>query len=143
MVASRESESPLPVERRQRGWWWRPLGWTLTALYGGQLVPFVVGPLTDCDHCVGNYLKFFVFLPGAVIGPWLGDLLRDTIPGGGNGNGDWWRYFLPAFVVYVGLLFSATILTAQWRGRWRWIWLGILTALSAANSLVVSAALRA
>ena len=142
MDASRESESGLPLGPRRRGWWWRPLAWTLGALYAGQLVPFLFGPLTECDHCVGNYLRFFVVVPGIVVGHWFSNFLRDVLPGGKNLDSDLWRFFVPGVLTYLAMVFSMTLLTAKCAGKWRWAWLAVVTALSAANALIFAAALR-
>ena len=143
MAAARESESPPVLGERPRRWWVSPLGWTLAAIYGGQLAPFFAGPLTECDHCVGNYLRFFPMVPGIVVGHWLAEFLRDTIPGAKALSSDLFRFLVPGVLVCLAVLVTTLFLTAKIRGRWRWAWLILLAALSAFNALAFSAALRA
>lgn len=33
-----------------------------------HLLAFVFGPLTECSHCVGIYLKYFAVMPGFLAG---------------------------------------------------------------------------
>ena len=39
----------------------------LAALYLPGLLPFVAGPLTECDHCVSSYLAILPVLPGFLL----------------------------------------------------------------------------
>lgn len=36
------------------------------AVYLAQLAPFAIGPLTECGHCVRQFLKLYAVLPGVV-----------------------------------------------------------------------------
>ena len=36
------------------------------AVYLPTAVPFVVGPLTECDHCVSTYLGLLPVVPGVI-----------------------------------------------------------------------------
>ncbi len=44
------------------------LAWALAALYLPTLVPFAVGPLPECGHCVRTYVRLPSLFPGAPLG---------------------------------------------------------------------------
>ena len=52
----------------------QPRSWTksiliaLVTVYLPIAVPFAVGPLTECSHCVANYLRMSPIVPGCAIG---------------------------------------------------------------------------
>lgn len=46
--------------------WSRAALLTAAAAYLAQLAPFILGPLTECDHCVAQYLRLYAVLPGVV-----------------------------------------------------------------------------
>ena len=146
-METRESEStirpPSGGERSPR-WWLRPLGNSLAAIYLGQLVPFAAGPLTECGHCVVNYLKFYLLVPGVILGEWLIRYLDEIVPGNQRLKmGPGWIQMGIGFLVLATLFFCFTMITAKVPGKWRWVWLGFLAAISAANALIFGAALRA
>ncbi len=125
-------------------WWWRPLVTSAAAIYLGQLVPFVAGPLTECAHCVGNYLKYYFVVPGIILGQWLMYFLDRIVPGNQRlmMGPDWIRLGF-GLLVLAALFFCTTMITAKVRGTWRRIWLGFLVAASAANALLFASLLRA
>ncbi len=53
--------APAPSERRLLAWL-RPLG----LAYGPALLPFLVGPLGECGHCVRTYATMLPLVPGAI-----------------------------------------------------------------------------
>lgn len=62
-LGEEESASPTPeAPRRSR---WACAGLAFAVVYLPQLVPLMVGPLRECDHCVENYAKLFPLIPGA------------------------------------------------------------------------------
>lgn len=143
MTASRESEPAPFAGERNRRWWWRPLGQSAAALYLGQLAPFVAGPLTECAHCVGNYLKFFPLIPGILLGHSVMGFLGDWIPALEKlAYHDFWRFVVPGALSLAVILFCATWFTAKLKGRWRRVWWVALALLSAGNALIFGAALR-
>lgn len=40
----------------------------LAVVYVPSLLPFVAGPLRECDHCVATYAKLLPLVPGAFAG---------------------------------------------------------------------------
>ena len=53
---------------------WRPaLLAALGLMWLPHLLPFVLGPLTECGHCVRTYLQYFAVLPGFLAGASLSD----------------------------------------------------------------------
>lgn len=52
--------------------WIRAALLTAVATYLAQLAPFIFGPLTECDHCVAQYLRLYAVLPGVVPAMLLG-----------------------------------------------------------------------
>ncbi len=145
-METRESESTVttvPGGERPHRWWPRPLVSSLAAIYLGQLVPFVAGPLTECAHCVGNYLKLFPLVPGVILGEWSINYLDKIVPGNQRlrMGPDWIQLGIGLLIVAV-LLFCITMITAKVRGKWRWVWLGFLASASAVNALLLGAALR-
>ncbi|MCB1232764.1 MAG: hypothetical protein KDN19_21145 [Verrucomicrobiae bacterium] len=147
MKETREPESTIstpPVGDRSRRWWVRPLASAAAAIYLGQLAPFFAGPLTECGHCVANYLKFYVIVPGLISGQWLMHFLDRIVPGNQRlmMGPDWIRLAF-GLLVLVALFFCTTMITAKTHGKFRWIWLAILAAAAAANALIFAALLRA
>lgn len=137
MNAPREPESIVPVGVRPRRWWVRPLGLSAGAIYAGQLAPFLFGPLTECTHCVLNYLKFFPMIPGFL----LGDLVMRWLPVSLPEN-DFFRFVIPGVLILALIGNSATLITAKTKGAGRWTWLLFLAALAVFNSLAFSMLLR-
>lgn len=45
----------------------------LATAYVPTLVPFVSGPLTECDHCVDTYLELLAIVPGLAAGLLVGE----------------------------------------------------------------------
>ena len=140
------SDGHPPATERKRTWWVKPLSLTLLFVYGAQAVPFFVGPLTECDHCVGNYLKLFPIIPGMLAGHSLVDLIRDMVPGAKTflSNSDTIRFYLPATLTLAAIVAVSTFATYLLRRRWwQWVWLIALGCLSGFNALFLSALLRA
>lgn len=115
-----------------------PFLWTLVFIYGAQLTPLFAGPLTECDHCVGLYLKGFLIGPGVLIGHWLTTLLP-TLAGGP----DVVRFLLPGVLMSVLIVAAATVITASTRRIVGILWLTFLATLSALNALSLAALIRA
>lgn len=108
--------------------------WTATlALYTPQFVPFVVGPLRECQHCVGTYWKLFpialAFLPGA----WL-------VRGLGLEADEGWGLLLIGGLA--ATLFGLVVLVLRRLRRTR-IVVVVVAALACAHALALSHVLRA
>jgi hypothetical protein len=56
--------------------WSKSILLALATLYLPLVVPFAIGPLTECDHCVSSYLKLTPFVPGIALGFALGTMSR-------------------------------------------------------------------
>lgn len=48
--------------------WRRALLEAAAVLYLPQLAAFVIGPLTECDHCTGLYIRLYPIVPGHPFG---------------------------------------------------------------------------
>ncbi len=113
--------------------WRRSLAEAGAVLYLPHLLPFVFGPLTECRHCTGLYLRLFPLVPGHVVGIAGVQLL------GKRGSAVFYLLWgLGAF-----LLLALTSWGMYRLGRRRW-WLGVPVALLAgAHALGLSHLLRA
>ncbi len=121
---------------RQR--WLAATGWTLAFAYVPQFTPFLVGPLTECAHCVGGYLRFFVITPGFL----LANFVVLELPYGSS-LPDLLRFIVPSVVLTLIMLAAAVTITASIRRFALILWLASLATLSAFNALSLAAALRA
>ncbi|MCB1077057.1 MAG: hypothetical protein KDM64_04420 [Verrucomicrobiae bacterium] len=126
-----------PGGERPRRWWLSPLWATAAAIYTGQLAPFLIGPLTECGHCVANFARFFVFTPGVLAGHFVFQRVPSVLP-----QNDWFRFWVPGIVITTLIVGAATWITAYTKGWGRWVWLSVLVAMSALNALAFAAALR-
>jgi hypothetical protein len=103
-------------------------------LYLPQLLPFAVGPLRECDHCVVTYLQLFLVLPG-------------FLAGGLAAGGTTWVAVTLMGLVTVGVivLLCATTGSGPEReaGSLGRVLIVVAPLLSAANSLAIASALRA
>lgn len=99
------------------------------AIYLPQVLPFLVGPLTECSHCIGTYLKLFAILPGGLPGILIG----------GGGPVTW----LIGGVTTLVALTVATLMMQTVRAHGLRLLLGAtIAAVSAANALSIAQALR-
>lgn len=65
MAEPRETAEGAPgADRAPR--WLLPLLRVLGLVYGPALLPYLVGPLGECSHCVGVYTSMLPIAPGAV-----------------------------------------------------------------------------
>lgn len=67
--------SPRPVDRRFHLSWAEsrsPLLRATATLWLPWLAAFVASPLTECGHCVRNYVMLLPVFPGLAAGMWLG-----------------------------------------------------------------------
>lgn len=76
----------------------------LAAVYLPTLVPFAAGELTDCGHCVANYLRLLPIVPGWMIGAGLAHAFA------GHPSSTMWLYVAGGAItlaLVVGLLLAA------------------------------------
>jgi hypothetical protein len=139
-----KSNPETPPSRRHGRRFLPAFGASAAAVYAGQFVPFFVGPLTECWHCVSVYLMLFVSVPGIVVGQFLMLFVAGALPGAEQlTTGTDWSRIAVGVVVTAALLALITGITSRLRGRWRGAWLVFLAVASALNALVFSAVLRA
>lgn len=108
---------------------WRPaLLAALLLMWPPHLLALVFGPLTECDHCVQVYLKYFAVMPGFLAGA---SLVDSELLG------------LVTMILATGAVF---LLVAQsWRAfppRARLVFALLCLAGFTANGLVIGIALR-
>lgn len=108
---------------------WRPaLLAALGLMWPPHLLAFVFGPLTECPHCVGVYLKYLAVMPGFLAGA--------------SSSSEALRWLI--MILASGAVF---LLVAQsWRAfppRGRLIFAVLCLIGFSANGLVIAAALRA
>jgi len=107
--------------------WRTRLTLTVSTVYVPLGTPFLVGPLTECDHCVGTYLVFSPIIPGFIVGR--------LMPGD--------DHLVAAGLASLAALAIIYALMSRLAPRWRWgLWV-ITVLLSLLNALAVSHALRA
>ncbi|GAB4140554.1 MAG: hypothetical protein Fur0037_07090 [Planctomycetota bacterium] len=89
------------------------------------LLPFVIGPMAECDHCVATYLKMLPVEPGWLAAAWI------------RGS---WGYVAAACATLLLLALCSPLLDAARAG---WPLVGALLGLaSAAQALLLGAALH-
>lgn len=95
-----------PSRRLWVAWaeWRAPLGRAALALWLPALLPFAVGPLSECGHCVGVYLRLVPVLPGFFAAAWV--------------RNEMVAFYALAFVATLAVLAACALLIALAGRRW-------------------------
>jgi hypothetical protein len=114
-----------PGPRPWRGALWRGLA----AVYAVQPVAFLTSPLGECDHCIAQFWRLFVALPGLVVGLLV------------NGRAGTMGFKLVTGAVLVAVL-VASIGAARRGGRFGALAALVIALLSALNATMVGHLIR-
>lgn len=116
-----------PAEARPPLSWPRAAGLAALTAWLPGVVPFAVGPLTECSHCVATYFRVWPVQPGMLAAVVIG------------GNAAFW------VVGGAGTAAVLLVLTmvARWAGPGRWALLGAAMILLGFQALGLSHLLRA
>ena len=134
-----ETPSENRTGSRPKRWWIAPLWKSGAVVYAPQLTAFVFGPLTECSHCVVNYLKYFPVMPGALMSLWIDRELPFDLPGDNDG---WVMLGLGGLITAV-ILFAVMMIGGWLKGWKRWLFFLLVAGFSTVNALFFSALLRA
>jgi hypothetical protein len=106
--------------------WKRALGSAALVVYVPQFAALVVGPLSECQHCLGNFMMLFPIVPGMLAGALVqGDSRLDV-----------------AIIVTIAIILALSGLLRSTGPRARIALQGLAALLSLASAVAFSHALR-